>query len=61
MSDNIETLVLEQLRRVNGRVNRLELDFGDIKFRMSAASDHLASVVMSVAGLNARLDLTEAH
>ncbi len=71
MTDSFKSVVLEQLRRLNGRFDRLELDLGDIKLRMSAVEDHLASVVMSVAGLNARLervgrierrpDLTEAH
>ena len=56
MSDNVESVVLEQLRRLNGKFDRFELELGDMKPRLASVEDHLASVVMSAAGLNSRLD-----
>ena len=54
--DNVENLTLLFMRRLDQRLDRLESDIGDIKLRVTATEEHLASIMMSVAGLNARMD-----
>ena len=54
--DNIENLTLLFMRRLDARLDRLEGDIGDIKLRVTATEEHLASIMMSVAGLNSRMD-----
>lgn len=54
--DNIENLTLLFMRRLDQRLDRMEGDIGDIKLRMTATEEHLASIMMSVAGLNSRMD-----
>jgi division protein CdvB (Snf7/Vps24/ESCRT-III family) len=56
MTDNVESLILEQLRRLDQRFARMEDDMGDVKLRLTATEEHLGSLMMSVAGVNARLD-----
>ncbi|MFY9350429.1 hypothetical protein [Sphingobium sp.] len=56
MTDKIEHLILEQLRRLDQRLDNMESDMSDIKLRMTATEEHLASIMMSVAGINARMD-----
>jgi len=54
--DGPENLMLVFLRRIDQRLDRLEGDMSDIKLRMTATEEHLGSIMMSVAGLNARMD-----
>ena len=54
--DNIENLTLLFMRRLDQRLDRMESDIGDIKLRVTATEEHLASIMMSVAGLNSRMD-----
>jgi len=54
--DGPENLTLVFLRRIDQRLDRLEGDMSDIKLRMTATEEHLGSIMMSVAGLNARMD-----
>jgi len=56
MNEKVENLVLEQLRRLNQRFDVFELEGVDMKIRMSAVDEHLAGIMMSVAGINSRLD-----
>jgi predicted nucleic acid-binding Zn-ribbon protein len=56
MTDNVENLTLQFMRRLDTRLDRLENDIGDIKLRMTATVEHLASIMMSMAGVNARMD-----
>jgi predicted nucleic acid-binding Zn-ribbon protein len=56
MNDNVENLVLEQLRRLNHRFDKFELEVVDLKMRMSAVDEHLAGIMISVSGINNRLD-----
>jgi hypothetical protein len=51
----------EQFRRLNARFDRFESDMGDIKLRMTACEEHLASIMMSMAGVNARMDKIDAR
>jgi archaellum component FlaC len=52
----VENLVLEQLRRLNKRFDVFELELVDLKLRMSAVDEHLAGMMMSISGINNRLD-----
>ena len=54
--DNVENLTLLFMRRLDQRLDRFESDMGDIKLRMTTTEEHLASIMMSVAGVNARMD-----
>ncbi len=56
MTDNIENLTLKFMRRLDTRLDRLETDIGDIKLRVTATEEHLASIMMSMAGVNSRMD-----
>ena len=56
VSENVENLTLVFLRRIDERLDRMESDLGDIKLRMTATEEHLASMMMSIAGVNARMD-----
>ncbi len=56
MTDNVENMTLKFLRRLDTRLDRLESDLGDIKLRATATEEHLASIMMSMAGVNARMD-----
>jgi archaellum component FlaC len=59
VSDNLESLVLEQLRRLNQRFDRFELENLDVKMRLSSIDEHLAGMMMSISGINSRLDRLE--
>lgn len=59
MADNVESLILEQFRRLDKRLENIENDMGDIKLCVNAVEDHTAALVMSVAGINHRLDSIE--
>lgn len=59
MTENVESLVLEQLRRLNQRFDRFELEGVDTKMRMTSIDEHLAGIMMSVSGINNRLDRLE--
>ncbi|WP_231621586.1 hypothetical protein [Sphingomonas sp. 37zxx] len=54
--ENVENLVLEQLRRLNARFDKFELEVVDLKMRMTSADEHLGGIMMSVSGINNRLD-----
>jgi predicted nucleic acid-binding Zn-ribbon protein len=56
MTDNVENLTLKFMRRLDTRLDRLESDIGDIKLRVTATEEHLASIMMSIAGVNSRVD-----
>ena len=58
MADESEILnfIGEQFRRLNVRFDNLENDVNDIKLRLTANEEHLASMMMSIAGINSRID-----
>jgi septal ring factor EnvC (AmiA/AmiB activator) len=61
MTENVESMTLVFLRRLDERLDRMEGDLGDIKLRMTASEEHLASMMMSLAGVNARMDKIDAR
>lgn len=56
MADETANLVLEQLRRIRASQERMELDFSEMKTRLSSLERHVGEVQISVAVLNSRLD-----
>ncbi|GLK68887.1 hypothetical protein GCM10008179_25250 [Hansschlegelia plantiphila] len=56
MTGEMESLVLEQLRRIRASQDRMELDLQDVKIRVSAIEQHLGQVQIQIAGLNGRMD-----
>jgi archaellum component FlaC len=56
MAENLEHIIFEQFRRLDQRLARMEDDLGDIKLRVTTTEEHLGSMMMSMAGVNARLD-----
>ena len=56
MADNVESLVLEQFRRLNARMDKKDVEDFERGMRLSAIDEHLGGMMMSIAGINNRLD-----
>lgn len=56
MTENVENLILERLRRIDQGLTDLRGDVQDLKIRMTAVEEHLASISTSVVGVNSRMD-----
>jgi archaellum component FlaC len=56
MTENVENLILERLRRMDERLGNMEDDIRGVKTRVSAIDEHLASMLISLGGLNTRMD-----
>jgi len=56
VTDNVESLVLEQLRRINARLDNIEGDIHDLKTRVTALDEHMSGVFIALSGNNTRLD-----
>ncbi len=56
MTDNVENLILERLRRIAQQIEDVRGDLSDLKIRMTAVEEGLNSVQTSVVGLNSRMD-----
>ena len=56
MTDDVGNLILERMRRMDDRLSNIEGDLHDIKLRMTVVEEHLGNVVLSISGLNARMD-----
>ena len=61
MTTEPENLILEMLRRLDGKVDRLAEDVADLKTRMTAVEKGLAALAQGLAGVNRRLDRLEAR
>ena len=59
MADNVEHILLEQFRRLNERLDKKDADDLEKSMRLSSIDDHLAGLMMSVTGMNNRLDRME--
>ena len=59
MTDNVENLILEQLRRIHQRMDRKDAEDLETRMRLSSIDDHLAGMMASFAGINSRLDRME--
>ncbi|MEH3037755.1 MAG: hypothetical protein PGN23_14895 [Sphingomonas adhaesiva] len=49
----------EQFRRLNARFDKKDVEDLETRMRLSSIDDHLAGMMMSVAGINSRLDRME--
>lgn len=49
MTDSAENLIIEHLRHIRGRVDRIVEDMGDLKQRMSSLETAMVSVKRGVA------------
>ena len=56
MTEQTESLILEILKRMQGDMADIKADVSDIKLRVTATEEHLATMMMSIAGLNSRMD-----
>ncbi|SOB87797.1 hypothetical protein SAMN06297144_2934 [Sphingomonas guangdongensis] len=76
MSEPVSTdLIYAVLQKMQGDLAELKFDMRDLKIRVTAAEEHIGSLVIAVSGTNnrldrltdrierieARLDLTDAH
>jgi archaellum component FlaC len=59
VTDNVESLILEQLRRISQRMDKKDIEDLETKMRLTSIDEHLGGVMMSVAGINNRLDRIE--
>jgi septal ring factor EnvC (AmiA/AmiB activator) len=56
MADEPFNLVLEHLKRIQGKLDALSLEMGDIKLRMSAVEGHLGQLMLQNGTIHSRLD-----
>lgn len=56
MTDDQTNLVLEHLRHIRGKVDRIADDVQDLKIRVTALEEGMAGVHQGLAGINRRLD-----
>jgi hypothetical protein len=56
VTDDVENLVLEQLRLIRKAQEEMREDILDIKIRLSATERHLGEVQLQLAALNSRMD-----
>ncbi len=49
-------LIYAVMQKMQGDIADVKSDIGDLKLRMSAVEDHLATVIVSITGLNHRMD-----
>jgi len=55
MTDDVENLVLEQLRLMRASMQKLEFDVADMKVRMPMIETNTGQVITSRGALNARM------
>ena len=56
MNADVESLVLEQLRAIRAKVDKIDDDLGDLRQRMSSVERHMANLQGDVANIHERLD-----
>jgi hypothetical protein len=56
MTDEVENLVLEQLRLIRAPLQKVEFDVADLKVRLSMVETNTGQVITSLGALNARMD-----
>ncbi len=68
MTDNIDSLVLEHLRHIRGKVDKLSEDMDTLKLRMQSHDERLIAVERAVVNVhqdialvNVRLDRLESR
>ncbi len=61
MSDQPENLVLVYLRRIDGRMERMEQDISDIKHRLGHLEESVGTLATGYAGLQIWMDRLEGR
>ena len=61
MADEPDNLVLQLLRRLDVKLDRVIDDVADLKLRMTNMEERMAQVELSIAGVNRRIDRIEAR
>jgi len=56
---DILNFIGEQFRRLNARFDKKDVEDLETRMGLSSIDDHLAGMMMSVAGINSRLDRLE--
>ena len=56
MTEDIENMVLEMLRRIRASQERTELDIADVKSRVSALEQVQGQVLVLLGSMNQRMD-----
>ncbi len=56
MTDEVGNLILERLRRMDDRLANIEGDMHDIKLRMTVVEEHIGNMLLSISGVNSRMD-----
>ena len=59
MADEPENFVLQYLRRIDTKLDRLIEDVQDLKIRVTAVEERVSGVEMAIAGVNRRIDRIE--
>ena len=56
MNADVENLVLDQLRAIRAKVEKIDNDLGEFRQRVSSIERHLAGMQRDVANIHERLD-----
>lgn len=56
MTDNVESLILEHLRHIRGKMDAISLDMSDIKSRVSSLEETQGQLLFMLGGLGKRMD-----
>ena len=56
MSEKIESLVLEHLRHIRTRVDRVADDMADVKVRLTSLETQVAGLHLDMAHMHSRID-----
>jgi septal ring factor EnvC (AmiA/AmiB activator) len=59
MTDDVANLTLEILRRMDSKLDKIQLELLDFKMRVSALWEHMSGLTISIASLNTRVDRIE--
>jgi hypothetical protein len=56
MTDNVESLILEDLRHIRSKMDAVSLDMSDIKSRLSSLEETQGQLLVMMGGLGKRMD-----
>ena len=56
MAQETDNLILDHLKKIQGRLSSMEVDLGGLKARMSVMEQYQGQVLTLLGGLNQRMD-----
>jgi hypothetical protein len=56
MTNNVESLILEHLEHIRGKVDVISLEVQDLKSRASATVEMLCQILVLIGGIGKRMD-----